>query len=209
MKDITLIRGDLTEIKCLQDFVERGYDVSLPFSGSSRYDMIVDIEGTLLRIQCKASAYHPEEGTLHMHTSRSTTNTQGTTRYLYSKSDIDYFYTYFQNYSFLIPVEETSTTKILRLTPPLNCQYEVINIAHDYLIDNVLEAIKNNKPIKRFIDDLYVSTDITTGEVKEWGRDEINTTYTARQFRYIKEVLNHPDRTAYNKRWIIKEFPSL
>lgn len=209
VKDSTLVRGDLTEIKCLQDFVERGFEVSLPFSGSSRYDAIVDIDGHLLRIQCKTAAYHPEEGILSIHTSRSTTNTQRTVHYQYSKDEIDYFYTCFLNYSFLIPVEETSTTKILRLTPPLNCQYEAINIAHDYLLDNVLEAIQTNTPIKRFIDNLYISTDIKTGEIKEWGWDEINSQYSKRQFRYIKEVLNHPDRTAYNKRWTIKEFPSL
>lgn len=209
MKDYTLIRGDLTEAKCIEDCIKRGYEVSLPFSGSSRYDVIADIDGKLIRIQCKASTFHEETGTLSINTTRSTTNTKGTKRHEYSEKEIDYFYTNYCQYGFLIPVNETSTGKILRFTPPPNNQIEAINVANDQLIDNVIDSIKNNKPIKKYIDSYIYSVDIVTGEKKEWRWKEITKKYNKRQISYIKQLLNHPEKTAYRKRWFSREFPSL
>ena len=77
--DETLIRGDVNELQCILDFQKRGYYCSIPFSGSCRYDVVVDINNHLYRIQCKSAAYHSEDGTLRISTTRSTTNTQKTT----------------------------------------------------------------------------------------------------------------------------------
>lgn len=209
MKDKTLIAGDVNELKCILDFESRGYYTSIPFSGSSRYDVIVDIEGKLLRIQCKSShLYKNDETSIEFDATRSTTNTQKTTRYKYSKEEIDYFYTSYKDYGFLIPVEEVSTSKILRLEKPLNNQIEQVNIAADYLIDNVLSSILNETPIKRFIDECLVSTDLKTNEVKIWGISQIKKEFGDRQFRYIKEAISM-EKTAYGKQWQWKEFPSL
>ena len=209
MKDKTLTSGDVTELKCILAFEERGYYTSIPFSGSCRYDVVVDVEGKLLRIQCKTSHYYKEDKTsFEFSTVRSTTNTQKTTKYKYSKDEIDYFYTHFNGYDFLIPVEETSHNKILRLLPPKNGQIEQINIAQDYLLDNVLASIKNETPIKRFIDNCIVSIDVTTKERKEWGIKELKNYYNDRQIQYIKEAI-HMKKKAYNKEWTMKEFPKL
>ena len=45
-------KGELAELKVLIDLTTRGYDVSIPF-GTCRYDLIVDREGKLERIQVK------------------------------------------------------------------------------------------------------------------------------------------------------------
>lgn len=100
--DETLVRGDVVELQCILDFQKRGYYCSIPFSGSCRYDVVVDINGKLLRIQCKSSTYH--EDTLHMSCCRQTTNTQTTIRYKYTSDEIDFFYTTWNGYGFLIPV---------------------------------------------------------------------------------------------------------
>ena len=209
MKDKTLILGDVTELKCILSFEERGYYTSIPFGGSCRYDVVADINGKLIRIQCKTSHYYDEEKTsIVFNTTRTTTNTQKTTRYQYSKDEIDYFYTHFNGYDFLVPVEETCTSKILRLLPPKNNQIEQINVAHDYLIDNVLTSIINETPIKRFADNCVLSIDATTKEIKEWGLKELKDSYNDRQFRYIKEAIVMRKK-AYNKEWTMKEFPKL
>ena len=209
MKDKTLISGDVNELKCILAFEERGYYTSIPFSGSCRYDVIADINGKIIRIQCKSSHFHKEDETcIEFDATRSTTNTQKTARYKYTKDEIDYFYTHFNGYDFLIPVEEVSTAKILRFQPPKNNQIEQINIASDYLLDNVLNSIINEAPIKRYIDSYIISIDLETKEEKEWGYEELLKNYSERQIRYIKEAINM-GKNAYNKKWVQKEFPVL
>ena len=209
MKDKTLVAGDVNELKCILAFEERGYYTSIPFSGSCRYDVIADINGKLIRIQCKSSHFYQDDETaIEFNATRSTTNTQKTIRYQYTKEEIDYFYTHFNGYDFLIPVEETSTAKILRLKEPKNNQIEQINVAADYLLDNVLNSIINETPIERYIDNYIISTDLTTNEVKEWSFADLVKQYDHRQMRYIREAIRM-EKTAYNKYWKYKEFPVL
>ena len=209
MKEKTLITGDVNELKCILAFEERGYYTSIPFSGSCRYDVIADINGKIIRIQCKSSHYYDGEKTsIEFNTTRSTTNTQKTKRYQYTKEEIDYFYTHFNGYDFLVPVEETSTSKVLRFYPPKNNQIEQINVANDYLLDNVLDSIINETPIKRYIDSYIISTDLETGITKEWSFDELQAHYSDRQVRYIRGVINM-EKNAYGKKWTKKEFPVL
>ena len=205
--DETLIRGDVNELQCILDFQKRGLYCSIPFSGSCRYDVVVDIDNILYRIQCKASSYSEEEGVLKMNATRATTNTQKTTRYTYTKDEIDFFYTSWKDYSFLIPVEEVSNCKYLRVKPPKGGIQETMSIASDYLIDNVLTAIKEDKEIERYADNRFVSIDFN-GTEKEWTSEELNTTFTERQIRYIKECISK-NKMGYNYTWRYKEFPTL
>lgn len=208
MKDKTLIAGDVNELKCILAFESRGYYTSIPFSGSCRYDVIVDVNGKLLRIQCKSShLYGANRSSIEFSGTRSTTNTKKTTKYKYSKEEIDYFYTNFGQYDFLVPVDEVSTSKILRLKKP-NCNQDTVNVASDYLIDNVLDSIVNGTPLKKYIDEYIISIDENTQEKKVLSLEELKNTYNSRQIRYIKEAV-HMNKTAYNKRWQFKEFPEL
>jgi len=205
--DETLIRGDVNELQCILDFQKRGFYCSIPFSGSCRYDLVVDINNNLYRIQCKSSVYHQEDGTLRMSTTRQTTNTQKTTKYSYSKEEIDYFYTSWKEYSFLIPVEEASTEKYLRVEPPKNGIQATMSIAHDYLLDNVIESIKNNKPISKYINNRFISYSENEPE-KLWTQKELEDKYDDRQIRYIKECISK-NKMCYNYYWKYKEFPNL
>ena len=205
--DKTLIRGDVNELQCILDFQKRGFYCSIPFSGSCRYDLVVDINNKLYRIQCKSSTYHPEDGTLRMNTTRQTTNTQKTTRYSYTKEEIDYFYTSWKEYGFLIPIEETSTEKYLRVDPPKNGIQTTMSIASDYLLDNVIEAIQNNTIISKYINNRFISYSDKEPE-KLWTQKELENNYNDRQIRYIKECILK-NKMCYNYYWRYKEFPSL
>ena len=205
--DDTLIKGDINELKCILDFQSRGYYCSIPYSGSCRYDLIVDIDNELYKIQCKASSYYEDEGVLKMHTQRSTTNTKQTVRYKYSKNEVDYFYTSWNNYGFLIPIDETSTTKYLRVKYPKNGIQESMSIAYDYLIDYVIDSIINHTNIKKYKNNRFISIDENNHE-KLWTTEELKSTYTDRQIRYIKENINS-DEPIYNLKWKYKEFPTL
>ena len=205
--DSTLIHGDINELQCILDFQKRGYYCSIPFSSSCRYDVVVDINNHLYRIQCKASTFNEIEGVIIMRAMRQTTNTKGTTKHVYSKDEIDYFYTSWNSYSFLIPVEEVSTAKYLRIKEPKNGIQETMSVASDYLLDNIINSILNNCPIQKYRDNRFISID-EFGQEKLWTLEELKTCYNDRQIRYIKEQIMK-NGIAYNIKWRYKEFPTL
>jgi len=49
-------KGDIAKAKAISTFTSYGYDVSLPITESAAYDLIVDIEGRLYRVQVKYSS---------------------------------------------------------------------------------------------------------------------------------------------------------
>ena len=205
--DNTLIRGDINELQCILDFQKRGYYCSIPFSGSCRYDLIVDINDKLYKIQCKASSYSEDEGVLKMSATRSTTNTQRTIKYTYSENEVDYFYTSWKEYGFLIPINEVSTEKYLRVKPPKNGIQSTMSIASDYLMDNVIQSITTQTPIKKYFNNRFISySDLE--EEKLWAEEELKQQFDDRQIRYIKESISK-NKMAYNYYWKYKEFPVL
>ena len=50
--------GNLTELQCITRFYELGYPISIPYGDSEKYDMILDVNGTLYRLQCKHAKPH-------------------------------------------------------------------------------------------------------------------------------------------------------
>jgi hypothetical protein len=59
----------------------------------------------------------------------------------YTKDEIDYFATFWDNRCYLVPIEETSTEKRLRFEPPKNGQVKGISFAKDYLVEEVLKKL--------------------------------------------------------------------
>lgn len=43
-------KGNLTELQCIAAFYELGYSVSIPYGENSRYDLIADINGRLIKV---------------------------------------------------------------------------------------------------------------------------------------------------------------
>ena len=206
----THTKGITTELLGVLAFQKRGYYCSTPVDPSCRYDFIVDIEGKLLRIQSKTSSlYKNKLDSIIFSTCRTTTNTKETIQHTYTANEIDYFYTHYNGYDFLIPVEEIKgTSKILRLTTPLNRNILNINIAYDYLIDNVLNSIIQNTTIEHFIDRYIVSIDPNTGIKTEWSETKLETKFSERQIRYIKQSCN-TGQNAYGLLWKYNDFPVL
>lgn len=205
--DESLSRGSATELHGILAFEKLGYYCSIPFNGSCRYDFVVDLNGKLLRIQAKSSRYYDENNTSFIFNgTRSTTNTHETKRYTYSSDEIDYFYTHFLGYDFLVPVEEVSTNKILRLKKGIGNNLEQINVASDYLLEKVVKEILSNKAISKYRDYCYISKDLEGNEV-EWSREDLSI-YSERQMRYIKECCKN-GKMAYGKIWKVREFPEL
>lgn len=134
-------KGKNTEAQVLTYILGLGYSVSIPFGDKERYDQIWDINGKLIRVQVKTSRLNrneknPENLSIHFNC-KSVIN--GKT-HKYSKEEIDYFATYWDNKVYLIPVEECSIEKTLRFS---SSQPNQPNIcwAKNYEVEEVIKQL--------------------------------------------------------------------
>lgn len=134
--------GNLTELQCITALYELGCDVSIPFGNSQKYDIIIDWNNQLYKVQIKHSTLYEDESYLVFKTRWQGHNTSGYTQTSYTKEDIDFFATYFNGDVYLIPVEQCSgADKRLRLKPTKNGQIKGVNFAEDYLAKEVLKNL--------------------------------------------------------------------
>lgn len=146
MLESTQQKGTLTELHCIIDLTNLGIRCLIPFDESSKYDVVADIDGNFIRIQCKTASWVTDtaipETAFMIYTCCQTTNTKSTTRHKYSKNDIDYFYTWFNGQGYLVPIEEaTGVTFRWRYEYPTSGQKTNIHIAKEYKIEEVIKAI--------------------------------------------------------------------
>lgn len=139
--------GNLTELQCITRFYELGYFVSIPYGDSNKYDMILDYNGKLYKLQCKHAKefYDDSRNLLYLKLKTSwqsgyTKNSQYHTN-KYDKKDIDFFVTHFEGKNYLIPVGECSTKKTLWVSNPRNNQNNNICFLQDYEGMEVLKGL--------------------------------------------------------------------
>ena len=115
-------KGNLTELQCITAFYKLGYQVSIPYGENSRYDFIADVNGKLIRVQVKTSnTKRAAQGAISFATASTRVNSTTNITHKYTKNEIDYFATYWEDKCYLIPIEETaSREKTLRFEPPAN-----------------------------------------------------------------------------------------
>ena len=51
-------KGNLTELQCMARLYELGCSISIPFGNSDKYDLIMDINDKLYKVQIKHSSEH-------------------------------------------------------------------------------------------------------------------------------------------------------
>ena len=136
-------KGNLTELQCLTAFYAEGCHVSLPYGENSRYDMIVDVNGILIKVQVKTSSLKSDNEDAIIFSCRSSyVNSTGTKNIRYTEKEIDYFATFWKGQCYLVPVSECSTEKTLRFAPPKSGQLKGITFASEYTIQKQLEKIR-------------------------------------------------------------------
>lgn len=136
------MKGNITELEVLTYATKHGIQVSIPFGDRERYDQIWDIDKTLYRIQVKTSRM-ADNNSYIIFSCRSNTKIHGKIQHSrYSKDEIDYFATYWDNKCYLVPVEECSTEKKLRFGSPKNGQIKGVSFAKDYEMEEVLKRLK-------------------------------------------------------------------
>lgn len=146
MLDNTQKKGTTTELHCILDLTNLGIRCLTPVDDSSKYDVVADLNGKFIRIQCKTASWvtdtKEKESAFAIYTCCQTTNTKSITRHKYSKDDIDYFYTWFEGQGYLVSIEEaTGVSFRWRYEYPATNQKQGIHIADDYRIEEVLRTI--------------------------------------------------------------------
>lgn len=137
--------GNLTELQCAARLYELGCAVSIPFGNSEKYDLIIDWNDTLYKVQVKhCIEIIDEEGNVTAINFKCTWmshNTSGYTRHKYDSSNTDYFATFYKGECYLVPQSECSNEKTLRILPPRNGQRKGISFLNEYSAEEVLKQL--------------------------------------------------------------------
>ena len=99
--------GNLTELQCMTYLYGLGYSISVPFGNADKYDLILDINDKLYKVQIKhSSEYKDELGETEYIKFKCTWqshNTSGYTRTQYKENEIDFFATFYEGKCYLVP----------------------------------------------------------------------------------------------------------
>jgi hypothetical protein len=126
------MNGDTTELLMAARLKQSGYEVSIPVSGSCRYDLVAEKDGEFLRVQVKTARYSNGGIKFKCHSGNGVKRD----RMGYTKEDIDIFMVFepTEEQIFWIPVEETPTTS-MKLRDPKTLKTNKssnINFTTDY-----------------------------------------------------------------------------
>lgn len=137
-------KGAAAEAAITAAVIQLGLTVLRPLCEGRRYDLIVDLEPALLRVQCKLARRTGGVLAIGLRTSRCTP--RGYVRTSYSPSEIDAIGAYAPDLRrcYLLPMSEVSTRRSLslRLEPTGNNQAEGITWARDHELEPVLERLR-------------------------------------------------------------------
>lgn len=134
--------GSVGESIALAEFTKRGYNVSIPFSENCPYDLVVEKNGKLLKIQCKTTE-HIKNNCMEFNICRSNGFTYKKERYTNDEIDFVFVYCLENDYMGLIPIYEAnkSSTFTIRLYLPKNNQKKGIHLYTDYEFSNVINTL--------------------------------------------------------------------
>lgn len=105
-------KGDLAVAKAIAYFVEQGCEVLLPIGDKKKYDLVIDYEGQLLKVQCKYSSAKRRNGSFEVQL-RVCGGNSGRVIYRYEKTDFDFLFVHTEDKkSYLIPSNELTNSTI-------------------------------------------------------------------------------------------------
>lgn len=141
--DANLKSGALTELKCQMFLIEQNCIISKPILDNARYDLLIDMNNKIYRIQIKTSRWSKEGETIVFNCKSSHATSQGNKIMKYSPEEIDYFMTEWNNEFYLIPCLNEAAQFTLRLCDPNNNARFVKNVhwAQDYKAEKILQTL--------------------------------------------------------------------
>ncbi len=130
------LKGAVAEIEIAAAAIRLGVPVLRPEAEHGRYDLVLEIGGSLWRVQCKSGALDHAKAVIKVGLQGSRCTPEGYVRRSYAHGEIDLVAVYCDGLdrSYLLPAElATDRSSIyLRLTRPLNAQRASVNLASQF-----------------------------------------------------------------------------
>lgn len=135
--------GNIGEAKAISWLVEHGISVSIPFGDNERYDLVIDNNGSLERVQVKTSGYCPHNGSITFKLHSSTYHTKSKHNISY-ENDVDsfIFYDSINDFLYYIPISQVMGKKNIniRFDKSINSQSKNCIFADDVLIEKYFKG---------------------------------------------------------------------
>lgn len=130
-------KGEISEAQIIARLVKLGIPVSVPFGNNQRYDLVIDVNNNLLKVQCK-TARKVGNGTISFHTcSRNGSYRKGKT--YHGQIDIFLIYDYETDEVYCVPVELSGTSHFYLRIENSKIFNPNINWAKDFTFEKWLE----------------------------------------------------------------------
>lgn len=141
-------KGAAAEAAITAAVIQLGLTVLRPLCEGRRYDLIVDLEPALLRVQCKLARRVRGVLAINLQTCRHTPRGYIRTSYLASEIDAVAVYSAELNRSFMLPVTDVSGMRdvSLRLDATQNNQAQGVRWASDYELEPMIRRLQSVRP---------------------------------------------------------------
>jgi len=103
----TKLKGDIAEQRVILEALKRNWGVSIPTGDRLPYDLVIDIDGTLLKIQVKSAWFDVAKENYVIDVRRSLTNQRTVKHRPYQPKDFDFAIIYLDKIDvfYLMPAE--------------------------------------------------------------------------------------------------------
>jgi hypothetical protein len=105
----------------------------------------MDINNKLYKVQIKHSSEYIDDlgdiAYIKFKCTWQSHNTKGYLRQQYNANEIDFFATFYNGECYLVPQNECSNEKILRIKPPKNGQRKGISFLEDYKAKEIISKL--------------------------------------------------------------------
>jgi hypothetical protein len=100
-------KGDIAEQAAILETLKRGWGVLKPVGDRLPYDLVLDVSGTLVKVQVKSAWYYEPVDNYLLDNRRTKTNRRVMKREAYSTNDFDFALAYLEelNLFYVFPVE--------------------------------------------------------------------------------------------------------
>ena len=128
------LKGNVAELKIAAEATRLGVPVLRPMTEHERYDLVFEIHGRFLRVQCKWASRQGDVISVRTITNRRGRDGFIRTRYKADEIDAIAAYCVDTDGCYLLPIAmiDDRTQVLLRLAPPKNGQRACLNWATDY-----------------------------------------------------------------------------
>jgi len=119
-------KGDIAAAQAISYFMMNGYEVCLPIGDKKPYDLVVEVGGTLFRVQVKYAGYYSDNNKYKAALRTMGGNQSYHTAKKYKDDDFDLLFVYVENgRKFLFPWSEITNRNNLSVEASKYSKYEV------------------------------------------------------------------------------------